>query len=238
MIGYRAGIDRREGRWEENTIGLQKALSLDPRNPERLEHLAASFIWLRRYRDAEQTYDRLIELKPDKPFAKALKAYAAFRETASLTSFRAGLEKLPASMKDELDIASWRFENAVFARDWMNAKEILNTSPNDEFYFSYGLAVVPRACLQIWLTLLEKGYSAIDARFAGSRDQLKRKIEAHPGDAELWSALGMIDAALGNNREAIEEVKRATEMLPVSKDSWGRLHSQETDDFRCSNPCT
>ena len=102
----------------------------------------------------------------------------------------------------------------------MNAKEILSTSSNDEFYFSYGLAVVPRACLQIWLTLLERGHSAMDARFAVARDQLKRKIEAHPEDAELWSALGMIDAALGNNREAIGEAKGATEMLPISKDSW------------------
>jgi len=220
VIAYTAGIDRRLGRWEENTIGLQKALSLDPRNPERLEHLAASFIWLRRYRDAEQTYDRLIELKPDKPFAKALKAYAAFRETASLTNFRVCLEKLPSSMKDELDIASWAFENAVFSRDWMNAKEILSTSANDEFYFSYGFAVIPRSCLQIWLTRLETGHSAMDARHGGTRDQLKRKIEAQPEDAELWSALGMIDAALGSKREAIEEAKRATEMLPISKDSW------------------
>ena len=34
-----------------------------------------------------------------------------------MTSFRAGLEKLPTSMKDELDIASRRFENAVFDRE-------------------------------------------------------------------------------------------------------------------------
>jgi tetratricopeptide (TPR) repeat protein len=79
VIGYTAAIDRREGRWEENTIGLERALSLDPRNPQRLEHLAASFIWLRRYRDAEQTYDRLIELKPDKPFTKALRTLECAR---------------------------------------------------------------------------------------------------------------------------------------------------------------
>jgi tetratricopeptide (TPR) repeat protein len=35
VFGCTAGIDRREGRWEENTIGLLKALSLDPKNPQR-----------------------------------------------------------------------------------------------------------------------------------------------------------------------------------------------------------
>ena len=58
------------------------------------------------------------------------------------------------------------------------------------------------------------------ADFAAARDQLYRKVEAHPEDSALLSALGLIDVALGRAQEAIKEAKRAVEMLPISEDAW------------------
>src|SRR5271165_683176 len=58
------------------------------------------------------------------------------------------------------------------------------------------------------------------ADFAAARDQLYRKVEAHPEDSALLSALGLIDGALGRAQEAIKEAKRAVEMLPISEDAW------------------
>lgn len=59
----------------------------------------------------------------------------------------------------------------------------------------------------------------MEARFESARDQLKQKAEAQPDDPGLMSVLGLIDAALGRKQEAIREARRATEMLPISKDA-------------------
>ena len=59
----------------------------------------------------------------------------------------------------------------------------------------------------------------MEPEFATGRQQLNRKAEAHPEDASLLSALAVIDAALGRKPEAIQEAKRAVEMLPVSEDA-------------------
>ena len=59
----------------------------------------------------------------------------------------------------------------------------------------------------------------MEARFESARDQLRQKAEAEPNDAGLISVLGLIDAALGHKQEAMQEARRATEMLPISKDA-------------------
>jgi predicted Zn-dependent protease len=58
----------------------------------------------------------------------------------------------------------------------------------------------------------------MEAQFESARDWLKEKAEAQPDDPGLMSVLGLIDAALGRKQEATQEARRATEMLPISKD--------------------
>jgi tetratricopeptide (TPR) repeat protein len=60
----------------------------------------------------------------------------------------------------------------------------------------------------------------METEFAAARDQLNQKVETHLEDVALLSVLGLVDAALGRKREAIEEAKRAVEMLPISKDAF------------------
>ena len=219
VFWYRATIDLRQGRWEEANSGLEQAALLDPRNLKLLLDLEDNYLALRRFRQAEQIADRLIELNPDEPYAKITKAYVVFAEKAGLKNYLTVFETVPTSLEDRIDIASARFRAAVYARDWTNAKEILGHSASEEFYFSYTDATIPRECLEIWLARLQGDNPAMETRFAGARDQLNRNAEAHPEDTELLSALGIIDAVLGRKQEAIHEARRAVEILPISEDA-------------------
>jgi hypothetical protein len=134
------------------------------------------------------------------------------------------MEKLPPSLRNTLWITSLRFQNAVLAREWEDAKRILSDSPYSELYFSFSPyswanSLVPCGCHEIWLGALQRGCPTMEARFESARDQLRQKAEAQPDDAGLISTLGLIDAALGRTREAVQEARRATEMLPISKDA-------------------
>lgn len=116
-------------------------------------------------------------------------------------------------------VVSHEFGYALSARDWTMAKDILSGSTNPELYYFNANGTIPRGCLEIYLAYLQGGRPAMEAEFATGRQQLHRKAQAHPEDASLLSALAVIDAALGRKPEAIQEAKRAVEMLPVSEDA-------------------
>jgi serine/threonine protein kinase/Flp pilus assembly protein TadD len=216
-----AYIDRREGRFEESTTCLQRALCLDPRNPSFIKQLALNYLWVRRDRDFEQTYDQVIILKPEeRPLLILEKAFLTLLAKADLKSCQAALRDLPSSMQQDRRIVSWRFAYAVFARDWMMAQNILKENTNKELYFSNAEALVPHRCLQIWLALVQGKVPGIRSDFAAARDKLYRKVKEFPKNSALLSALGLVDAALGRAHEAINEAKSAAEMLPIREDAW------------------
>ena len=49
---------------------------------------------------------------------------------------------------------------------------------------------------------------------------LETEIRVRPNDPRLHSSLGIVYSALGRKKEAIQEGKLATELLPVSKDAF------------------
>jgi hypothetical protein len=83
----------------------------------------------------------------------------------------------------------------------------------------YGPAKIPHGCIEIWIARLQDGISVTGPEFETARNQLNRQVEKASDDPYLLSALGTIDAALGNKTAAIQEAKRATEILPISKDA-------------------
>ena len=213
-----AMADRRQGRWDESTKGLQRVVSLDPRNPEGFTRLFENYLCLRRYREAEKVCDRLLELGTDTPGFKVQKALLAFNEKADVTGYRAALEALPPSAKQDMGTTADRVYFAALDQDWTAAKEILSNSPHEELIFFCGTAV-PRACVEIWLAMVRGEHPTMEGRFGSARDELKRRLDADPSDPRLLSALGVVDAALGRKDDAIQEAKHAVELQSISQDA-------------------
>jgi TolB-like protein/Tfp pilus assembly protein PilF len=213
-----AMAERRQGRWDESTKGLQRAVSLDPRNPEGFTRLFENYICLRRYREAEKVCDRLLELGTDTPGFKVQKASVAFEEKADVTGYRAALEALPPSAKQDMGTTADRVYVAALDHDWTVAKEILSNSPHKELIFFCGTAV-PRGCVEIWLARVRGEHPTMEGRFGSARDELKQRLDADPSDPQLLSALGIVDCALGRKDEAIQEARHAVELQSISQDA-------------------
>jgi serine/threonine protein kinase len=62
-----AYIDRREGRWEEATRNMERAVELDPRNLGNLAELIEIYHYQRRYEEELRTYDRALAIAPGDP---------------------------------------------------------------------------------------------------------------------------------------------------------------------------
>jgi tetratricopeptide (TPR) repeat protein len=168
VLALKAYIDGRQGRWEDSLKGLQKARTLDPRNSSILNNLEFNYVYLRRYRDAEETCNRLLELEPDNAILSVKKAYCAFAEKADLSTYRAASEGLPASIKHNIAFTSQRIFYAAFARDWTTAREILSSTSNKELSF-FRETIIPRGCVELWLAKVSGDHPWTEARFSAIR---------------------------------------------------------------------
>jgi TolB-like protein len=207
-------IDKHQGHWQTATAGLERATTLDPRNPDLLHDLEFNYFILRRYRDSRRILDRLIELEPDEPVLQIEKAEQLFDETGNLKDIRALCEALPPSLRDASGMIRAYF--AMCAREFGAAEKILNQSNNYEIFF-YRAMFPPRIWV-LWLELVQGNHPSSE-QFGAARDELYRKVEANPTDPFLMSALALADVALGRMEEGIREGQRAMEMRRISDDA-------------------
>jgi TolB-like protein/Flp pilus assembly protein TadD len=215
-----ARIAGRLGHSDEGTKALEKAYTLDPRNPDVIYHLGINYMVLGRYREAEQIEDRLSEVEADAPLRKTGKAWVAYLRTGDATSYRAALDLLPSSIKDHGHVASLRFWLALYAQDWTAAKQILGKNSEEDLRAGDQVKVtIPRGCGEIWLAALQGKHPTMETGFGAARDQPAQRVEAHPDEAELLSVLAVVDACLGHKQEAIQEATRAVELRPISQDA-------------------
>jgi serine/threonine protein kinase/tetratricopeptide (TPR) repeat protein len=198
-----ARIDERLGRWEDATKALEKAYSLDPRNPDIVYELAVNYRLRSRYREAEQISARFKEVEPGYP-----------------VNNREALDSLSPAQKNQQPWVSDRFWAAVGARDWATAQQILDQSSDENLLIGDQVkASIPRGSGEIVLAALQGKHPTMENGFGTARDQLAQRSEAHPDDVELLSVLGLIDAFLGRKQDAIDEATRAVGLRPISLDA-------------------
>jgi serine/threonine protein kinase/Tfp pilus assembly protein PilF len=215
-------IDRRQGNFEKAIQEFNKAIARDPRNSASIGDLGTTLVLTRQFAAAEKVYDRLIELLPDQPILKVQKAFnLTFMKTGDGTAFQSAIAALPASMADDRDVLSLRLCFALNDRDWPEANAIILKMKNgeDDGYFAYAAISVPIDCYALLLARLRGEPPDSNSEFVEARQQLSQKVMKSPGSAQLLSQLAVVDALLSNKESAVEEAKRAVEMLPIPKDA-------------------
>jgi serine/threonine protein kinase/Flp pilus assembly protein TadD len=200
LLELTALIDRVQGRWQKSTAELEQANTLDPRNPEPLGYLAENYAALRQWRDRGRIFDRLAELQPARLLWRISKSATLYLEKADVKGFRAYLEALPSSIKASPFVTSERAFQAMCARDFAAAEDIVRKSPNEEVFLS--LFLRPRQISLLWLEFLQGKHPTM-GEFGAAREQLNRKAEADPSDPFLMTGLAFVDLALGHQDESV-----------------------------------
>src|SRR5262249_36183856 len=131
LKGY---IQRRQGRWEESTRNLERAVDLDPRNFLRLQQIAISYQVLRRYPEAEAVLDRVLVIKPNDLDTKKERATVQFEWKASTEAMRRLIDSIrsddPAALPNIAD--TW-LTFALAERDGPAAQQALAALGNAPF---------------------------------------------------------------------------------------------------------
>jgi TolB-like protein/Tfp pilus assembly protein PilF/predicted Ser/Thr protein kinase len=220
IFELRGLIKNRQGKFEDALPELEHAMELDPRNVYRLEQVAQTYWFLRRYPEARVAYDRALAIDPNNVQIRIYRADLDIAWKADTHAVHEVIDPLrennPRAIHQIAD--SWVF-CALADRDPTAAKAALiaagENSPLNEHAVHFSHSFV-----EGWIARLEKDELKARAAFASARAEQEKIVQAQPDYAPPLCVLGVIDAALGRKQEALSECRRAVELLPTQKDAF------------------
>ena len=214
LSGY---INRRRNHWPEAERDFSTAVALDPRNPNAYNLLADTYVLQRRFPEAVQTYDRVMDAGERTPIVQYRQTSAIFSGTGNSKPLREVLAKSP-----DMDVAGGqtpvRVMFALLDGNYAEAERVLAASPRSDFQdidFSF---YYPKAWFEA-IVAQERGDSAQALNALHStRAILAQRLIIKPEHARTIAVLAQVDARLGQKDLALQEAKHAIDLMPVSKD--------------------
>jgi serine/threonine-protein kinase len=214
-------VDRRTARWQEAETNFKRAVELDPRNFVVLMEAGSTFQGMRRYAEGKRLHERCLTILPNDPFARNLLGFGFFAEKSDTDAWRKQLDAVaqqgPEAARDvafPLLVCSW------VQRDRSTAEEAVALIPAEGVANSFDEAAVPREYCVGRTAWLFGNKDLAHTALTAARTIFERKTRQEPDYPQAWSYLGLTDAMLGQRQQAIQEGKRACELLPYTKDSW------------------
>jgi tetratricopeptide (TPR) repeat protein len=206
-------IERRQGKWAESTVNLEKAASLSPMDAWILENLADNYWANKDFEAADKLFDRAIAAAPNSLGARAQKAKLAVDWKGDLGVMEKELAKMPPGVDPDGLVTFARVQLLLLQRKFSDALALLKQSPQDDSH--YKPKELFEGAIYSFLNDEEKALSA----FQHARPIAEKALRESPDDASRHVTLGMILAGLGAKESAIAEGKRAVELLPESQDA-------------------
>jgi serine/threonine protein kinase/Flp pilus assembly protein TadD len=213
LTGY---IDRRQGRWEKSLEEMKRALELDPRNFSILQQISLTYEALRRYKEMAETLDHALTITPKDIPSRVRRALVDLESHANPKPLHATIETILAEDPNAAPflVDQWLFL-ALRERDSAAAQRALAAMPEDGCYDEN--IPFPNGWCEGLAARFRGDELAARAAFTNARKELAQTLRDQPDYAAALCALGVVDAALGNRKDAIREGERAVELMPVSK---------------------
>lgn len=218
LIGI-ASVYRRQGKLKDALSNFKKASDNDPRSAGVQNEVGITSHLMRKYAEAEQSYDRAMNLSPDwgNPYADKATLYMTW--LGSTARAREVLEKAKSQKVGEdnpyfirtsvlVNINDGKYREAIDYLAQIKPKVL----SSQEFYAPTDMMLaLPYGYL---------GQSEMErTHYDAARTILERDSKSHPTDSRVMSALGITYAGLGRKSEAVQMGKRALELLPITKDA-------------------
>ncbi|HEV2606394.1 MAG TPA: tetratricopeptide repeat protein [Xanthomonadaceae bacterium] len=212
-------IERRQGHWDEAIVNFQRAAVLDPRSSYALDQLAVAFTDLRRYAEADQVYVRAVAATRDPTDELVTQALNTVLWKGDLSPLRAAVASLKPDSADYVGNNQLIFDLYWWSRDNVAARRIAETDPQDIWADCCNVSM-PRRLYLAWVYQATGDTARARSIYGELRDRMQSEIVHHPNDPDLHMALAFAAAGLGLKDEAIAEGRKATTLLPVSRDEF------------------
>jgi len=210
-----AYLERRRGQWDRSESYFNEAEKLDPRNLHLLTQHAVTYISRRRFPEALQKLDQVLNITPDDVDALALKALIAQAE-GDLPRAAALLAPLHPNA-DNPDALGTQVYQAILERRPApvipRLKEIL-AKPDPALGYSNGEL---RFFLG-WAQEVAGDLAAAQESWRQARSELEPLLKEQPENYYLIGDLALFNMGLGDKAAALALSERAMAANPIEKD--------------------
>jgi serine/threonine-protein kinase len=216
LFSLAGAIDRRQGRWQQSTQELRRAVELDPGTAFRLQQLAASYHVLRRYSNEEEVYDRALIVFPDDKSIPVSRARIDLDSRGDTRRLRDTIDRLmQQDPKSADEFPAGLFDQALCDRDRDAAERAIRSIAPDELIFFFA---TPPGFTEGLVARCFEDKARAESAFNRARIEQEKIVRQQPEYPAGLSVLGLIDAALGRKDEAIREGERACQLTPLKQD--------------------
>jgi tetratricopeptide (TPR) repeat protein len=211
-----AYLTRRRGQWDRSESFFNEAERLDPRNASLFYQHALSYIALRRFPEALQKFDQVLDITPDDVDTLVQKAHIAQAE-GDLPRASVLLDPLHPNAGDDLALMTQVYQAILERRSGpiiSQVKEILAKSDpalrynNGQLRFYLG-----------WAQDVTGDHAAAQESWRQARSELEPFLKEQPEDLFCLGDLALINVGLGDKAAALALVERAIAANPIEKDA-------------------
>jgi TolB-like protein/class 3 adenylate cyclase/Tfp pilus assembly protein PilF len=211
-----AYVERRRGQWERSESYFNEAELLDPRDAATLTQHALSYTSLRRFPDAVQKFDQVLDITPDDVDTLAEKAAIAQAE-GDLPRAAALLGPLRPAADVTLALEQQVYQGILERRSAQiipRLKEIL-AEPDPALGFYNGE-------LRFWLGWAQEiagDHAAAQESWRKARGELESFLREQPENRALIADLALTNMALNDKAAALAFVDKGIAAVPIEKDA-------------------
>jgi TolB-like protein/Flp pilus assembly protein TadD len=216
-------IQRRQGKWDESTANLEKAVALSPKDVWVVQNLAFNSQMLRDFDKANRAIDRALAIDPTAAGALELKSKLAILEKGDFGVAEkafAAVKSVPLTGEIKLKIIGSRCEVFLLERKYQEGLQEAESLPDEQ------VAAFPGG---LWAKYYFIGFArkalhddaGARAAFEKSKSAAEEQAKRNPDSEDAHIQLAKVLAQLGEKEAAIAEAQRATELRPESKDAFG-----------------
>jgi serine/threonine-protein kinase len=208
-------VQRRQGKWQAALTSMIRAVELDPLNYSNLDELAGTYGLVRNYPAGERVADRAIALAPELPTAYASKVWIYLNWEGHADQMSVVIREAVRHMELGKVIAETDPPAVVvLAADSAEMASLLNLGPTP-----FGKDLLRYFEIKARLYALHGDSDRSRAYYDSLAGVARAELREQP-DALTYGTLGVAEAHLGHRTAAIQEGRKATELLPLSKDAY------------------
>jgi TolB-like protein/cytochrome c-type biogenesis protein CcmH/NrfG len=234
---YCAAIYRRRGDWDRSLADYQQAQELDPRDPQIPGDMAATYLQLRLWKDAERAASRAFAIDPHNVNAAQFLALTKLNATGDVGSALRALDALPEDIKSSFGGLGWLGPGQagnlktiigipayldVIERRFTDAFQALEKQVAED-----DLDHLQQIARRVVLRLLAGQTEAAKSAAEEARPLLEARLRERPDDVYAMTQLSWVYLALGRNADALRLSRQAADSISIEKDTMNGtgLHS-------------
>lgn len=214
-----AAIQRRQGKWAESNANFEKSASLDPKNASVLFNYAANYMAQRDFETADKLFDRAIAADPNSFAAHGMKSALAIAWKGDVGFAENQLAFVPPGFDPDGLVTSARVWVLTLQRKFADALQVVEQFRGETLTYPER-GPCPKAFLEGSLYLHLGDKEKAQAAFEQARIVAERLVRDAPEDPGRHAQMGAVFAGLGKKEDAVNEGKKAVELLPESQDAF------------------